>query len=79
MAEEIQIYKISGHYTRVHRNYTFEKVVRATSEENALDKVLSVVTSQRLKRRKVFIDNIETITLDENDNLYIQFLSEMGE
>ena len=77
MSQEIKIYRVSGNYVKVHRKYDFNKLVRALSEENALNKVLDVVSSQRIKRRKINVTSVEIVPEDECDDVYINALAEM--
>ncbi len=77
MAAEIQIYKISGKYTKKFQKFQFTKFVRATNEQNALEKALSIVTSVRLLRRKITITEIKTVSIEECDDLYIRSLSQI--
>ena len=77
MSTEIQIYKISGKYVKRFQKFQFTKFVRATNEENALEKVLSVVTSVRLLRRKITITEIKTVSIEECDDLFIRSLSQI--
>ena len=77
MATEIQIYKISGNYLKRFQKFQFTKFVRAMNEENALEKVLSVITSVRLLRRKIKITEIKTVSIEECDDLFIRSLSQI--
>ena len=77
MATEIQIYKISGKYIKRFQKFQFTKFVRATNEQNALEKVLSVVTSVRLLRRKIKITEIKIVSIEECDDLFIRSLSKI--
>ena len=77
MATEIQIYKISGKYQKKFQKFQFTKFVRATNEQNALEKVLSVVTSVRLLRRKIKITEIKIVSIEECDDLFIRSISKI--
>ena len=77
MSTEIQIYKISGNYLKRFQKFQFTKFVRATNEQNALEKVLSVITSVRLLRRKIKITEIKTVPIEECDDLFIRSLSQI--
>ncbi|QEE17456.1 hypothetical protein DSAG12_03293 [Promethearchaeum syntrophicum] len=77
MSTEIQIYKISGKYTKRFQKFQFTKFVRATSEANAIEKVLSVITSVRLLRRKITITETKIVSIDECDDLFIRSLSQI--
>ncbi len=77
MTQEIKIYRVSGNYIKVHRKYEFNKLVRSVSEKNAVDKVLDVVSSQRIKRRKIKVTSVEIVPEDECDDVYINALAEL--
>ena len=77
MATEIQIYKISGKYSKKFQKFQFTKFVRATNEQNALEKVYSLVTSVNLLRRKIKITEIKTVSIEECDDLFIRSLSQI--
>jgi len=74
---EIQIYKISGKYTKKFQKFQFTKFVSATNEQNALEKALSIVTSVKLLRRKITITEVKTVSIEECDDLYIRSLSQI--
>ncbi|HEA70763.1 hypothetical protein LCGC14_0474800 [marine sediment metagenome] len=73
---EIKIFRIIGNYMKNHKKYLFRKEVRALKEENALEKVLSQITSIGIFRRQISIQEIKEITLDEAQNYLIKELSE---
>ena len=75
MSTEIQIYKISGKYLKRFQKFQFTKFVRATNKENALEKVLSIVTSVHLLRRKITITETKVVSIEECDDLFIRSLS----
>ena len=77
MAAEIKIYLVSGTFVRNHRKFTFNKYIRAVSEQNAVTKVLDIISSQRIKRRKIKITEVKTVAPEECDDLYIKELTEM--
>jgi ribosomal protein L20A (L18A) len=79
MAEDIQvkIYRISGKYQKVHQNFTFTKFVRALNEKQALDSLLSKLTSNRMMRRKINIIEIKEIPISECTDPYTVALSKM--
>ena len=73
---EIKIFRIIGNYMKNHKKYLFRKEVRALKEENALEKVLSQITSIGIFRRQISIQGIKEITLDEAQDYLIKELSE---
>ncbi len=73
---EIKIFRIIGNYLKNHKKYLFRKEVRALKEENALEKVLSQITSIGIFRRQISIQGIKEITLDEAQDYLIKELSE---
>lgn len=73
---EIKIFRIIGNYRKKHKKYLFRKEVRALKEENALEKVLSQITSIGIFRRQISIQEIKEITLDEAQDYLIKELSE---
>lgn len=79
VASEVKIFKISGKYVKNFRKYAFTKYVRALTPENAYEKVISQITSQKLLRRKVTITENVAVPLDQCPDLYIQQLSTMGD
>jgi len=73
---EIKIYRIIGNYNKNHRKYLFRKEVRALKEEDALEKVISQITSIGIYRRQINIQEVNEITLDESQDYLIRELSE---
>lgn len=73
---EIKIYRIIGNYNKNHKKYLFRKEVRALKEEDALEKVLSRITSIGIYRRQINIQEVKEITLDETQDYLIRELSE---
>jgi len=73
---EIKIYRIIGNYTKKFKKYLFRKEVRALKEEDALEKVLSQITSIGIFRRQINIQEIKEITLVESQDYLIRELSE---
>jgi len=73
---EIKIYRIIGNYNKNHKKYLFRKEVRALKEEDALEKVLSQITSIGIYRRQINIKEVKEITLDETQDYLIRELSE---
>ncbi len=73
---EIKIYRIIGNYKKNHKKYLFRKEVRALREEDAIEKVLSQITSIGIYRRQITIQEIKEITLDESQDYLIRELSD---
>ncbi|MCK4285170.1 MAG: 50S ribosomal protein L18a [Candidatus Lokiarchaeota archaeon] len=73
---EIKIYRIIGNYKKDFKKYLFRKEVRALKEEDALEKVLSQITSIGIFRRQINIQEIKEITLEEAQDYLIRELSE---
>ena len=73
---DIKIYRIIGNYRKNFKKYLFRKEVRALKEEDALEKVLSQVTSIGIYRRQIKIQEIKEITLAESQDYLIRELSE---
>ena len=72
---EIKIYRIIGTYNKNHRKYLFRKEVRALKEEDALEKVLSQITSIGIYRRQIKIKEIKEISSEECEDYLIRELS----
>ncbi|MFX1570671.1 MAG: 50S ribosomal protein L18Ae [Promethearchaeota archaeon] len=73
---EIKIYRITGNYNKNHKKYLFRKEVRALKEEDAIEKVLSQITSIGIFRRQIKIQEIKEISLEEAQDYLIRELSE---
>ena len=73
---EIKIYRVIGNYKKSHKKYLFRKEVRALKEEDALEKVLTKITSIGVYRRQITIQEIRNITLAESQDYLIRELSE---
>ncbi len=73
---EIKIYRIIGNYKKNFKKYIFRKEVRALKREDALEKVLSQITSIGIFRRQINIQEIKEITLEESQDYLIKELSE---
>lgn len=73
---EIKIYRIIGNYRKKFKKYLFRKEVRALKEEDALEKVLSQITSIGIFRRQINIQEVKEITLEESQDYLIRELSE---
>jgi ribosomal protein L20A (L18A) len=72
---EIKIYRIIGNYRKKHKKYLFRKEVRALKEEDALEKVLSQITSIGIYRRQINIQEVKEIALEEAQDYLIRELS----
>ena len=72
---EIKIYRIIGNYKKDFKKYLFRKEVRALKEEDALEKVLSQITSIGIFRRQINIQEIKEISLEESQDYLIRELS----
>ncbi len=73
---EIKIYRIIGNYRKNFKKYLFRKEVRALKEEDAIEKVLSQITSIGIYRRQINIQDIREITFEESQDYLIRELSE---
>jgi ribosomal protein L20A (L18A) len=76
-SSEVKIFKISGKFVKKWQNLQFTKYVRAMKEKDALDQVLSVVTSNGILRRKIKITELKEVTKEECKDFYIQGLSNL--
>lgn len=73
---EIKIFRIIGNYNKDHKKYLFRKEIRALKKEDALENVLSQITSIGIFRRKIKIQEIQEISLNESQDHLIRELSE---
>jgi ribosomal protein L20A (L18A) len=73
---EIKIYRIIGNYIKNHKKYLFRKEVRALREKDALEKVLTQITSIGIYRRQIRIQEIKEISLETAQEHLIHELSE---
>lgn len=73
---EIKIFRIIGNYKKNHKKYLFRKEVRALREEDALEKVLSQITSIGILRRQINIQEVKQISLEKSQDYLIRELSE---
>ena len=73
---EIKIFRIIGNYKMNHKKYLFRKEVRALKEEDAFEKVLSQITSIGILRRRINIQEVNQISLEESQDYLIRELSE---
>jgi large subunit ribosomal protein LX len=74
---EVKIFRIKGKYVKNHQKFTFKKYVRALKMEDAMEKVISQVTSSRILRRKLVITEKKIVSLDECEDLYIKALAQL--
>ncbi len=72
---EVKIFRISGFYTRNRVKYLFRKDVRAIKEEDALEKVLTLITSTGLLRRQIKIEKIKVIKPEEISDMVLREIS----
>jgi ribosomal protein L20A (L18A) len=72
---EIKIYRIIGNYKKKHKKYLFRKEVRALKEQDALEKVLSQITSIGIFRRQINIQEVKEIAFEESQDYLIRELS----
>lgn len=72
---EIKIYRIIGNYRKKYKKYLFRKEVRALKEADALEKVLSQITSIGIYRRQINIQEVKEIALEESQDYLIRELS----
>ena len=73
----MKIYRIIGTYTKKHKKYLFRKEVRALKEKDALEKVLTQITSIGILRRQINIQEIKEISPDEAQDYLIRELSSL--
>ncbi|MFX1327995.1 MAG: 50S ribosomal protein L18Ae [Promethearchaeota archaeon] len=73
---EIKIFRIIGSYKKYHKKYLFRKEVRALKEKDAIEKVLSQITSIGIFRRQIRIQEVKEISLEESQDYLIRELSE---
>jgi ribosomal protein L20A (L18A) len=73
---EIKIFRIIGNYRKNHKKYLFRKEVRALKEKDALEKVLSQITSIGIYRRQINIQEVKELSLGESQDHLIRELSE---
>jgi ribosomal protein L20A (L18A) len=74
---QVKIFRITGHYMRLHRKFSFSKDLRAMTKEQALEQVLSTVTAQGFFRRQVKIDEAKEIKPEESKDYVIKYLNEL--
>jgi ribosomal protein L20A (L18A) len=76
LSSEIKIFRIQGTYIKYYKKYLFRKEIRALTEEEALEKALSQITSIGLYRRQIKIQEIKQISPDECQDYLIRELSQ---
>jgi ribosomal protein L20A (L18A) len=74
---QVKVFRITGHYTQKHRKFSFSKDLRALTKEQALDQVLSTITSQGFFRRQVKIDDVKEIKPEESKDYVIKYLNDL--
>ncbi len=74
---EVKIFKVSGRYVKKHQKFSFTKFARALKEEDAMEKVYSIVTASKILRRKITITECKEVPVNECDDLYIKALANM--
>ena len=74
---EVKIFRVTGFYTKNRVKYSFRKEVRAIKEQDALEKVISLITSVGLYRRQIKIEEIKVIKPEETSDMLIREISSM--
>ena len=74
---DVKIFKISGSYKKKHQYFNFTKYARALKEEDALEKVLSIVTGDKILRRKIKITETSEVDAEGCPDLYIKSLANL--
>ncbi len=82
MSSEVKVFRIKGRMLLSHDKFPewrkFEILVRALKPEHAIEKVYSDLGSRhKLKRYHIKIEKVETVPLEEIDDLNILRLSEL--
>lgn len=72
---EIKIYRVTGTYKLNYKKYLFNKEVRAMTQENALEKVMSQITSIGIMRRQIKLEEIKVISPEECEDFLVRELS----
>jgi ribosomal protein L20A (L18A) len=62
---KVKAFRVEGEYTKAHQKYVFRKEKRALTEEDAIELVLSEITSIGIYRRQV--RNIKATELKKNE------------
>ena len=76
MSSEIKIFKITGTYYKNHKKYKFSKELRALKQDDALEKMYSLITSIGLYRRQIKIEEVKVISPEESQDYLIRELSQ---
>lgn len=76
LMSEIKIFRVIGNYKKDHKKYLFRKEIRALKEKDALEKLLSQITSIGILRRQISIQEVKEISLEESQDYLIRELSE---
>jgi len=72
----VQIYRLEGTFLRNKRKYRFSQEIRAITEDDAREKLYSLLGSfHRVRRPDIIIKNIDIIAPEESDKLLIRKLS----
>jgi ribosomal protein L20A (L18A) len=72
---QVQIFRIKGNYAKNYQKFKFTKFVRAMKEQDAIDKVLSEISSQRIFRRKINISEVVVVKPEECTDTLVNSLS----
>ncbi|MBN2156354.1 MAG: 50S ribosomal protein L18a [Candidatus Lokiarchaeota archaeon] len=62
---KVKVFRVEGEYTKEHQRYVFRKEKRALTKEEAIELVLSEITSIGIYRRQ--IKNLAVKELKENE------------
>ena len=65
---QIKVFRVSGKYTKAFQKYVFAKEKRATKKEEAVEQVISEITSIGLFRRQIQITEVKELKKDEITN-----------
>lgn len=77
MSKEIKVFRISGEYFKDYIKYTFKKEKRALKVEEAVEQVLSEISSIGILRRKVKITETKELKKNEiTDPLILQIMEQ---
>lgn len=77
MPNEVKIFRISGKYVKKRQYFSFTKYVRALKIEDAMEKVLSEITSIRLFRRKIQITEKKEVKPEDCTDQYVLSLNNL--
>ncbi|MBD3353479.1 MAG: 50S ribosomal protein L18a [Candidatus Lokiarchaeota archaeon] len=73
---EVKVFRVSGEYMKNFQKHVFSKEKRALKEEDAVEDVISEITSIGLLRRKVKITEVKELSKKEITDLFIMQLIE---